>query len=136
MSQANGSSATIKSNETIGLQAAAVAGGWREGILVLVMVLAPIGLTIILVAIGVLAIAGWQIVRGVAVELPTRANIQPYGLLAYAAASWSNARGSNRGNHVALGLKRTSTSARHSTGFMSTRPSTAARAQFFRSCRP
>jgi membrane protease YdiL (CAAX protease family) len=88
MSQADRSSATIKSNETIGLQAAAVAGGSREGILVLVMVLAPIGLTIILVAIGVLAIAGWQIVRGVPVELPTRANIQPYGLLAYAAASW------------------------------------------------
>src|ERR1700722_19857547 len=88
MSQADGSPATIKSNENIGLQVAAVAGGWREGILVLVMVLAPIGLAIILVGGGVLAIAGWQIARGVSVELPTRASIQLYGPLAYAAASW------------------------------------------------
>jgi membrane protease YdiL (CAAX protease family) len=84
--QVDGSSAAIEPDESAGLWRAT--GGWREGTLVLVMVLAPIGLAIILVGIGVIAIAGWQVVRGVAVELPTRANIQLYGLLAYAAASW------------------------------------------------
>jgi membrane protease YdiL (CAAX protease family) len=86
MSQANGSTATIKSNENIGLQVAP--GGWRESILVLVMVLAPVGLAIILIATSVFALAGWQIVRGAPVEIPTKANIQLYGLLAYVFASW------------------------------------------------
>jgi membrane protease YdiL (CAAX protease family) len=88
MSEADGSSATIKSSENIGLQVAAVAGDWRESILVLVMVLAPVGLAIILVATSVAALAGWQIVRGVPVELPTRASLQFYGLLSYVIASW------------------------------------------------
>ena len=57
MTQADGSSATIKSNENIGLPVAAATGGWRESILVLVMVLAPIGLAVIVMAIGVAAIA-------------------------------------------------------------------------------
>jgi membrane protease YdiL (CAAX protease family) len=88
MSQTDSSSATIQPNENIGLQAAAVAGGWRESVLVLAMVLAPIGLAIILVAIGVLAIAGWQISRGATIEIPTRADLRPYGLLAYVFISW------------------------------------------------
>jgi membrane protease YdiL (CAAX protease family) len=82
MSQADGS--IVKSSENV----AAVAGGWRDGILVLAIVLAPLGLAIVLFASGVFALAGWQMVRGVAVELPSRANLQPYGLLAYAVASW------------------------------------------------
>lgn len=52
------------------------------------MVLAPVGLAIILVAIGVFAIAGWQMAHGLAIELPTRATLQHYGLLAYVVASW------------------------------------------------
>jgi hypothetical protein len=44
MSQPDGSSATSKSAENIGLQVAAVAGGWRDSILVLAIVLAPLGL--------------------------------------------------------------------------------------------
>jgi membrane protease YdiL (CAAX protease family) len=83
MSQADGSCATIKSSENIGLQ-----GGWREGILVLVMVMAPIGLAMIVMAAGVSVIAAWQSLRGAAVELPTRANLQQYGLLSYAVGSW------------------------------------------------
>jgi hypothetical protein len=88
MSLADGSSAVIKSNQGVGLQAAAIDGGWREGIIVLVLVLAPIALAVFLVATGVFAIAGWQMLHGSAVTLPTRVNLQPYGLLAYAAASW------------------------------------------------
>jgi membrane protease YdiL (CAAX protease family) len=87
MSRADGSSATIKSDEN-SCRVAAVAGGWREGFLVLAMVLAPVGLAIILIATGVLAAAGWQIVRGVPVELPTSANLQRYGLLSYIVVSW------------------------------------------------
>ncbi len=91
MSQADGSSATIKSSENICLQVAAVAGGWRESIVVLVMVLAPVGLAIILIATGVFVIAGWQIVRGVPVEIPA------YGLLSYIVISWIDvAAGSGR----------------------------------------
>ena len=86
MSQAIGPSATIKSSEDTGLQVAP--GGWREGTLVLVMVLAPVGLAVILIAISVFAIAGWQIVRGTPVEIPARAILQLYGLLAYVFASW------------------------------------------------
>jgi hypothetical protein len=63
-------------------------GGWRDGIVVLAIVLAPLGLANFLFVSGVVALAGWQMVRGVAVELPSRANLQPYGLLAYAVASW------------------------------------------------
>ena len=87
MSRADGSSATIKSKENIRLQAAAL-GGWRESILVFVMVLAPLGLAIILFATGFLAVAGWQIARGVPAELPTSATLQLYGPLCYIAASW------------------------------------------------
>ena len=88
MSGADGSSATIKSNQSIAHQPAAFAGGWRESVVVLVMVLAPIALAVFLLAAGVLVISAWQMMHGLPVELPTRANLQLYGLLAYAAASW------------------------------------------------
>jgi membrane protease YdiL (CAAX protease family) len=88
MSQAGGSSATIEPNENIGLGAAPVAGGWRESILVLVIVLAPVGLAAILIATSVFAIIGWEIARRSSVEIPTRANLQLYGLLAYVFVSW------------------------------------------------
>jgi len=67
---------------------AAADGSWRDCMVVLAIVLAPLGLANFLFASGVFALAGWQMVRGVAVELPSRANLQPYGLLAYAVASW------------------------------------------------
>jgi membrane protease YdiL (CAAX protease family) len=86
MSQANGSSTIIKSSENIARQV--TPGRWREGIVVLPMVLAPVGLAVILIATSVFAMAGWQIVRGAPLEIPARANLQLYGLLAYVLASW------------------------------------------------
>lgn len=62
--------------------------GWRESILVLVMVLAPIGLGVIVMAIGLSARLVWQVARGASVELPTPASIRLYGLLSYAVGSW------------------------------------------------
>jgi membrane protease YdiL (CAAX protease family) len=88
MSQADGSSATIKSNQHIASQVAVVAGGWREGIVVLAMVLTPVGLAVIVTVIGVSAIAAWQIAHVVAVELPTQANIRFHGMLSYAVVTW------------------------------------------------
>jgi membrane protease YdiL (CAAX protease family) len=88
MSQTDGSSATIKSSENTGFQIATATSGWRESILVLVMVLAPIGLAAIVMVIGVSSIAAWQIFHGVPVELPTPANIRLYGMLSYAVVSW------------------------------------------------
>jgi membrane protease YdiL (CAAX protease family) len=52
------------------------------------MVLAPIGLAAILMAIGLSVIAIWQIVHGNPVNIATPANIQLYGFLSYAVASW------------------------------------------------
>jgi membrane protease YdiL (CAAX protease family) len=63
-------------------------GGWRDGIVVLAIVLAPLGLANFLFVSGIVALAGWQMMHGVAVALPTRANLQSYGLPAYALASW------------------------------------------------
>jgi membrane protease YdiL (CAAX protease family) len=88
MSQADGSAVTIKSDENMGVRVTAVDGGRREGILILVMVLAPVGLAVVLTASGVLAIAAWQIVRGLSVEMPTRANLQLFGMLSYVFGSW------------------------------------------------
>src|SRR5215470_12615215 len=60
VSHAEGSS-PIKSSGNVGFQVAAATGSWREGVIVLVMVLAPIGLAAILMAIGLSVIAIWQI---------------------------------------------------------------------------
>ena len=88
LSQADGSSAEIRVGADIGIQNAAVGKGWRETTRVLIIVLAPLGLAIILVASGVLTLACLQIMRGIAVEPPSTASIQLYGLLAYAVAGW------------------------------------------------
>jgi membrane protease YdiL (CAAX protease family) len=88
MSQAESSSAAVKSGGNVVLQAGAVGDGWRESILVLLIVLAPFGLAVIVMAIGLAARSAWQIVHGVSVELPTPANIRLYGLLSYAVGSW------------------------------------------------
>jgi membrane protease YdiL (CAAX protease family) len=88
VSQADGSSATIISSLNTGFPAAPVAGGWREGVLVLAIVLAPVALAVILTAVGVLAMAGWQTARGLPFEMPARANIQLYGQVSYIVASW------------------------------------------------
>src|ERR1700712_3807252 len=85
MSEADGSSATIKSNAGVGVQ---VAGGWREGVVVLAIILAPVALAVILTAAGILALAGWQIVRGLPFEMLAHANIQFFGQASYIAASW------------------------------------------------
>jgi len=80
-------SAINKLGEDIDLQAA-VTGGWREGVVVLVTVLAPVGLAVILTTAGICAIAAWQMAHGLAFEMPTRANLQLAGMLSYVAGSW------------------------------------------------
>jgi membrane protease YdiL (CAAX protease family) len=50
------------------------------------MVLAPIAMAVVAMVIGVSAMAAWQIVHGMAVKLPTPANVRLYGLLSYAVA--------------------------------------------------
>lgn len=62
--------------------------GWRENILVLSIVLAPIALASILMATGLSALAAWQIAHGIVVSLPSPASLRPYGLLSYALACW------------------------------------------------
>jgi len=88
MPQAGGSPAMIESGETMGARVTAVDGGWREGTVVLAMVLAPVGLAVVLTATGVLAVAAWQMVRGLPIEMPTRANLQLFGMLSYVVGSW------------------------------------------------
>jgi len=66
----------------------AAGDGWREGILVLLIVLAPMGLAVIVMTIGLSARAAWQIAQGVSAELPTPVNMRLYGLLSYAVGSW------------------------------------------------
>lgn len=88
MSQAESSSATVKSSGAIVLQVTAVDNAWRENIRVLLVVLAPNGLAIIVMAIGIAARAILQIAQGVPVELPAPASIRFYGLLSYALGSW------------------------------------------------
>jgi membrane protease YdiL (CAAX protease family) len=93
VSLADGSSAGIKSSEDIDVQARASNGGWREGSLVLVLVLAPIGLAVIIMAAGLAALAAWQIAHSVSgqarpVALPAPATMRLSGMLAYAAGSW------------------------------------------------
>lgn len=75
-------------SKTIAKKPVALSGNVREGIVVLAIVLCPIVLAVLLVAGGVLAASGWQIVRGIPAAWPTQANVQLYGLLAYAAACW------------------------------------------------
>jgi membrane protease YdiL (CAAX protease family) len=87
MSQAESSSAAVKSSGNVALEAVA-ADGWRQGILVLLIVLAPIGLAVIVMAIGVAVRAAWQIAHGFSVEPPTPASMRLYGLLSYAVGSW------------------------------------------------
>jgi hypothetical protein len=57
MSQAEGSSAS----ENVALQAAC---GWRQSILALVIVLAPMALAVIVMAIGLAARAAWLVMHG------------------------------------------------------------------------
>lgn len=59
-----------------------------DSLLVLAMVLAPIGLAVMLVSIGLLAVAGWQVAHGRPVDLPTTAGMQLCGMLAYVVGSW------------------------------------------------
>ena len=90
MSQTDSPTATLKSDENIFLGGAAVSGGWREGVLVLAMVLAPVALTIIILAISVFALVGWQAARGLPAQIPTTASLQRYGLWSFVVASWIN----------------------------------------------
>jgi hypothetical protein len=57
-----------------------VSAGWRKISAVLAIVLAPLAGAIILVAAGVLAIAGWQRLHGIPVALPANAALWIVGL--------------------------------------------------------
>lgn len=63
-------------------------GGWRDGIVVLVIVLAPVGLAVMLTTAGVLAYASWILARGGLPNFPTWREMQPVGMLAYVVGSW------------------------------------------------
>src|SRR5882757_8752916 len=60
----------------------------RQSALVLVIVLSPIGLAVVVMAVGLTFQAAWQIGRGEPVRLPTSEDVRLYGLLSYAATSW------------------------------------------------
>ena len=77
-----------KAVDTVRPPAAATAGGWREGGLVLALVLAPMALAITFVSLGLVVVATWQILRGTPVRLPAGADLQSCGQLAYAAGLW------------------------------------------------
>ena len=74
--------------ESAAFQVGAATTGWREGILALAIVLAPVGLAFILTTAVGFAIAGWQIVRGLPVDMPSRAEFQLLGMAFYIAGSW------------------------------------------------
>lgn len=74
--------------ESTALEVGTATAGWREGLPVLTMVLAPVGLAVILTAAAGFAVAGWQIVRGLPVDMPTRAEFQFLGAAFYVAGSW------------------------------------------------
>jgi membrane protease YdiL (CAAX protease family) len=81
MSQAEGSSAS----ENVVFQAGY---GWRQSILALVIVLAPMALAVFVMALGLAARAAWLVMHGASVEPATPASIRLYGLLSYAIGSW------------------------------------------------
>jgi membrane protease YdiL (CAAX protease family) len=87
MSQAESSSAAVKPSGNAALHAVA-ADGWGQGVIVLLIVLSPIGLAVIIMAIGLAARAAWQIAHGASVEPLTPASMKLYGLLSYAVGSW------------------------------------------------
>jgi membrane protease YdiL (CAAX protease family) len=62
--------------------------GWRESILVFAIVLAPMALTMIVMAFGLAARAAWLVMHGGPVEPATPASIRLYGLFSYAVGSW------------------------------------------------
>ncbi|QPF83317.1 CPBP family intramembrane metalloprotease [Bradyrhizobium genosp. L] len=71
-----------------GLWTPAGRGGWREGAVVLAIVLAPVGLAVILTTAAMLALVIWQLQDQGYVDLPTPANIRLLGMLCYVAGSW------------------------------------------------
>jgi membrane protease YdiL (CAAX protease family) len=85
LAMADNSAVTVRSDAHSGPQ---FASGWREGILVVAIVLSPVALATMLSVVGLLAVASWQIAHRAAVVLPSPANFRPYGFLAFAAASW------------------------------------------------
>ena len=86
MSQAAGLSATSKLSGSSGLDAANP-GGWRENVLVLVMVLLPVPLASILFAVGVFATLGWYWLHGQPFQISAKASMIS-ALSLYAVISW------------------------------------------------
>ena len=99
---------------------ASIDSGKDNYILILALVLAPLGLAVIVMAIGVSILAFWQAVHGLPVDPPTSTNIQRYGQLCYAVVSWidvavvwlwSSRRGFSREVFAFRGLTRTAVAA-------------------------
>ncbi|MBV8849486.1 MAG: CPBP family intramembrane metalloprotease, partial [Methylobacteriaceae bacterium] len=88
MAEANGSSEALKSNGNIGFPRGGVSGEWRETVVVLLMVLAPVPLTAIVLAAWISFLSVLRLIRGVPVEMPTPASIQQYGIVLYSVISW------------------------------------------------
>lgn len=61
---------------------------WRQSIIALTLVLAPMALAVSLMVIGVAVWAMWLILHGAPAELPPSPSISLYGLLSYAVGSW------------------------------------------------
>ena len=74
MSQTEGPSARLNVISRAGF-------AWRQSIITLMLVLAPIALAVIVMTIGLAAWATWLVLEGAPVELPAAATIRLYGLL-------------------------------------------------------
>jgi membrane protease YdiL (CAAX protease family) len=81
MSQAEGSPASLNVISRPGFE-------WRQSIIALMLVLAPMALAVIVMAIGLAIWAMWLIVHGAPAELPPPPSIGLCGLLSYAVGSW------------------------------------------------
>src|SRR5262245_37846149 len=88
VSEADSSSAARRSGRNVVSQVAAVDDGWREGILVLLIVLAPMALAVMLTAIAFSITAVWQWTHTMPVTSPTPASIRLHGMVSYALGCW------------------------------------------------
>lgn len=61
---------------------------WRQSIITLMLVLAPVMLAVIVMTIGIAAWETWLVLHGAPAELPAPPTIKLYGLLSYAVGSW------------------------------------------------
>ena len=87
MPQDAAASAMSELNESARLDATKPARGWRDSVLVVVMVLLPVPLASILFAAGAFSILGWQRLHGQPFHISVKASMISV-LALYAAISW------------------------------------------------